>query len=245
MIIMQRAPKRRPPKARRSRDLGEQRFRLSGVPWSSYMAIGEALRDWPIRITYDRGEIEFMTTARPHERGKSLWRRLIDVLTEEMNIDVTSGGSMTFQREDLEKGFENDECYWIEHESQMRDRDTYDSKSDPPPDLSLEIEVSRSALDRMAIFAAMRIPEVWRWDGETIHIHLLGPDGKYVDSTRSRAFPFLPVHELVRFIKMRHRLSDTAIVQAFRKWVREQKAEGWPKQGSNGAKGKLPNRRRP
>jgi Uma2 family endonuclease len=220
---------------------GEQRFRLSGVPWASYVAIGEALRDWPIRITYDRGELEFMTTSRPHERGKSLWGRLVDALTEELNIDVSCGGSMTFQREDLEKGFEPDNCNWIQHERQMRDKYTYDSKTDPPPDLGLEVEVSTSALDRMSIFAAVGMPEVWRWDGETVHVHLLGPDGNYVESEYSRAIPFLRVQELVRFVNMRTRLSDTAIVRAFRMWVREQQARGWP---ANGKKKPKPKRQR-
>jgi Uma2 family endonuclease len=191
------------------------------------VAIGEALRDWPIRITYDRGEMEFTTTSSKHERGGHLWGRLVCVLTEELNINMEAGGGMTFQREDLERGFEPDECYWIEHEPQMRHKDSYDSKTDPPPDLALEVEITRSALNRMSIYAAMRIPEVWRWDGKKIHIHVLSGDSQYVESAQSRAFPFLPVQELVRFVNMRNQLGTTALVRAFRAWVREQQAKGW------------------
>lgn len=231
-----------PRRAAKSTD-SEQRFRLSGVPWSSYVAIGDALRDWPIRMTYDHGELEFMTTSRKHERGGHIWGRLVCALTEELSIDMESGGGMTFQREDLERGFEPDECYWIEHELQMRHKDSYDSKTDPPPDLALEIEVSRSALDRMAIYAAFRVPEVWRWDGKTIHVHVLDAAGQYAESTKSRAFPFLPVNELARFVNMRNQLGTTALVRAFREWVRDQQAKGWPKHEKNHGKSKRTRRK--
>jgi Uma2 family endonuclease len=110
----------------------------------------------------------------------------------------------------------------------MRHKDTYDAKTDPPPDLGLEVEVSRSALDRMQIFAAMKIPEIWRWDGQTIHVPLFGADGLYHESTHSRAFPFLEVRQLVQFVEARSELGTTALIQDFRKWVREQQAKGWP-----------------
>lgn len=211
---------------------GEQRFRLSGVTWAGYVAIGNAIGECPIRLTYDRGELEFMTTPREHERSKSILGRLVEAVTEEMDIDIAAGGSMTFQREDLDRGMEPDECYWIQSESLVRGKDNLDLYRDPPPDLALEAEVSRSLLDRMGILAALRVPEVWRYDGEKVHVHLLGPDGKYVESDRSRVFPFLPVHELARFIQMRSTMSDTAIIRAFREWVREHKAE-WLRTGTS------------
>src|SRR5262249_31014285 len=49
-------------------DTGEQRLLLHGVPWSAYVAIGEALKDRPgLRLTYDRGRLEFMTLSPEHE----------------------------------------------------------------------------------------------------------------------------------------------------------------------------------
>ena len=106
----------------------------------------------------------------------------------------------------------------------MRGRIDYNPDNDPPPDLGLEIEVSRGVLNRLGIMAAFGVPEVWRFD----RVLLLGPDGQYHEGKRGRAFPFLPVVELVRFVHLWATLSDTAIVRAFRAWVREQKGRHWP-----------------
>src|SRR4051794_16762874 len=94
----------------------EQRVTLHCVSWAAYVGIGELLRDQPIRLTYDRGSLEIMTTSREHERAKKLLARLVEALTVELDIDLTSGGSTTCRREELERGLEPDECYWIEHE---------------------------------------------------------------------------------------------------------------------------------
>jgi hypothetical protein len=90
----------------------------------------------------------------------------------------------------------------------------------------LEIDWTHSSLDRLAIFAALVIAEVWRFDGRTLHVHLLGPDGQYTENTQSRAFPFLPTAELVHFVTMRTSQSETNIVRQFRAWVRERIAAG-------------------
>src|SRR5438094_1525262 len=126
--------------------------------------------------------MEVMTPSFWHENRKKLLGRLVDILTEEMDIDVVSSGSMTCQREDLQRALEADESYWIEHAAQMRGREEVDLEVDPPPDLAVEIEISRSTMNRMAIYAALRVPEVWRWDAETLSVHLLTARGTYRQS---------------------------------------------------------------
>ncbi|MBM4071597.1 MAG: Uma2 family endonuclease [Planctomycetes bacterium] len=205
----------------------EQRLSLSAIPWASYVLYSDGLGQRHVRITYDRGEMEIMTLSPKHEGNKKLLARLVETLTEEMNIDIASYGSMTCRREDLLRGLEADEAYWIENEPLVRGRDDLDLDTVPPPDLTLEVEISRSALDRMSIYAALRVPEVWRWDGETLRVFLLTKRGTYRESNRSKAFPFLPLHELVKFLK-RADQSETQILRAFRAWVRKH-ARDWKK----------------
>jgi Uma2 family endonuclease len=205
----------------------EQRFVLSGINWPTYVAFGNLLGERHIRLTYDRGEMELMTVSPRHERSKSLLARLVEALTVELDIDIASYGSMTCRREDLERGLEPDECYWIANEPRVRGHDDIDFAEDPPPDLVLEVEISRSVLDRLGIYARLGVPEVWRWDGETLRICLLGPDGQYTESERSLAFPFLPVTELVRFLAASATMSETKLLRSFQAWVREQIARGW------------------
>jgi Uma2 family endonuclease len=40
-----------------------------------------------------------------------------------------------------------------------------DLRFDPPPDLALEVVVTHRALDRMTIYARLRVPEVWQLEG--------------------------------------------------------------------------------
>jgi hypothetical protein len=134
---------------------------------------------------------------------------------------------MTSRNVKMRRALEPDDCYWIEHEPLVRGRGELDLDVDPPPDLSLEIEISRSALDRMGIYAALKVPEVWRWDGATLTVNLLTGRGTYRVSKRSKAFPFLPVDEFAAFLK-RTDLSETKLIREFRTWVRAHK-EQWMK----------------
>jgi Uma2 family endonuclease len=204
----------------------EQRLRLSAIPWDAYVQLGNALMNRHICITYDRGEMELMTLSSEHENRKKRVARLIEAMTEEMEIDIASCGSMTFQRQDLQKGLEGDECYWIKNEALVRDRLEIDPEVDPPPDLAVEIDLSRSSLNRMDIYAALRVPEVWRWDGDTLRVYLLTRKAKYKESARSKAFPFLPLAEFAKFVT-KTGISETQLVRSFRAWIRQQVAGGW------------------
>ncbi len=205
----------------------EQRVVISCVDWDTYVTISDKLGERNLRINYDGVNLEIMTTSLEHERAKHLLARLVSALTEEMDIDILGGGSMTCRREDLNRGFEPDECYWIEHEAQMRGRIDIDLTRDPPPDLMLEVEISRSFVDRLALAARLGVPEVWRWDGETLRVMLLGSEGQYSESERSQALSFLPIAELVRFLLSDASQSETKLLRSFRAWVREQMARGW------------------
>ena len=204
-----------------------QRFVFRDADWALYEGISEAVGGRHVRLTYDGWRLELMTLSHRHERSSSLLNRFVNVLTEELNVPCQSGRSTTFKRKDLQKGIEADDCYYLEHEPDVRQKDEIDLDIDPPPDLTIEVEVSRSALDRMAVYAAIKVSEVWRFDGDKIHVHVLGSDGNYEVVERSPHFPFLPMRELEAFLKRRTEIDETQLVKQFRQWVREQIAKGW------------------
>jgi Uma2 family endonuclease len=181
---------------------------LSGISWTQYVTISDALDDRHIRFTFDRGTLEIMTLSFLHERLSHLIGRFIDPVTEEMNIAIASGRSTTCRREDVERGLEPDNCYWIAHEAQVRDHDRINLDVDPPPDLAIEVEVTRNVLDRLAIYASLGVPEVWRFDGQTLRVLLRESDGEYRENALSRAMPFLPVAELLRFAALRQTMDE-------------------------------------
>jgi Uma2 family endonuclease len=145
---------------------------------------------------------------------------MIELMTLELNMAMMPGGSTAFRRELMEKGLEPDECYWIANAASMQGKLEFDADTDPPPDLALEIDIIRSSLNRMGIYAALGTRELWRFDGESLTVHhLVG--AKYRVRDRSRAFPFLLVQELLRFVKQAETEDQTTVMRAFTQWVRE------------------------
>src|SRR5262249_61433523 len=88
--------------------------------------------------------------------------------------------------------------------------------------------VGRRPVAGLEICARLRVPEVWRWDGQRLRVFLLRPDGQYAESAGSLAFPFLPVAELERFLSLAATMSETQLIRAFRDWARDQIARGLP-----------------
>jgi len=204
-----------------------QRFLLRNLDWSQYRTIADAVGASHVRLAYDRGNLEMMTLSHDHERWSKLIGQFIEVITDELDIPRQSGGSTTFNREDLERGLEPDQCYYLANEPLVRDKTDIDLNVDPPPDLAVEVEISRSAVNRMGIYAAIGVPEVWRFDGEELRVFQLTDAPGYAQADRSRHFPMLPLAEVQRFLRQRGQTDETTLVRSFRNWVREQQARGW------------------
>ena len=171
----------------------EQRFVLRDANWQTYQSMLTTAGDRPIRITYDRGSPEIMSPSVLHERLKKLLDRLLLVLSEELEIPLRSQGSATFNKESLDRGLEPDECHYIQNESKIRGRDDVDLSVDPPPDLAVEIDITSSSINRLEIYAALGVPEVWRYDGNVLQVYVLGSDGSYNAVNHSIAFPSIPL----------------------------------------------------
>ena len=125
-----------------------------------------------------------------------------------------------------QRGLEPDECFWIANEKAVRGKADINLTDDPPPDLVLEIEVSRSTLDRIGIYAVFGVPEIWRCDSERLIVCRLN-NGAYEESETSGAFPHVRPAQLLEFIKQRLQLGEVALVKEFRQWVREQISRDW------------------
>ena len=199
-----------------------ERLLLHDVPWTRYERLLRALDDRHLRLTYDRGTLEIMTLSHEHEGTSYLLGRFVDVLTEEANLPVKAGRSTTFRRRKKEKGLEPDNCYWITNEKKVRGKKKINLKIDPPPDLALETDITHSSLDRLGIYAALRVPEVWKFDGKRMMFLILGRQGEYGEASASAIFPFLQPQHLLRFLGMAAHQDENAVVKSFRGWVRKQ-----------------------
>src|SRR5207245_2888277 len=118
-------------------------------------------------------------------------------------INIASAGSVTCKREDIAKGLEPDECYYLKNASKMlnRERDL-DLKCDPPPDLAVEVDVTSRSIDKQPIYAALGVPELWRCKDQTVTFLHLVRGNKYRAREKSLNFPFLSSREFSRFVSM-------------------------------------------
>ncbi|HEU5115720.1 MAG TPA: Uma2 family endonuclease [Isosphaeraceae bacterium] len=216
-----------PPETAQGEDLVRvETFLLQGVSWGTYESL---LRDFErsgsnLRMTYDRGSLELMSPAKPHERPKKRIGRMIECITEELNIPVESGGSLTFRKPLKERGLEPDECYWISHEASVSEQADFDFDRDPPPDLAIEVENTSTILDRLPILAALGFPEIWRVTEDSLLIGRLQNDGTYTWGDRSEELPFVSIADLQRWLPKVPGQNETAWIRAFRAWVRAELA---------------------
>jgi Uma2 family endonuclease len=202
----------------------EPRVLLHNVRWQTYEMLAADTGESHVRLAYDRGELEIMSPWSEHESYKCLIGRMIEALTEELDIALKSGGSTTFKREDIDRGIEPDACYWIDRELLVRGKVDIDLTVDPPPDLAVEIDLTRSFLNRQAIYAALGVPEVWSFDGHSIRVFQLSEQGEYAQCPSSRAFPLLPMADVVRFVQQGTPDGETSWIKSFRAWVRSEVA---------------------
>jgi hypothetical protein len=78
----------------------------------------------------------------------------------------------------------------------------------------------------MGIYAALGVPEVWRFDGETLRVEQLH-DGTYAAGAASPSLPMLPLDEVVRWLRLAEEIEDhSEWGRRFRLWVREELAVG-------------------
>jgi Uma2 family endonuclease len=198
----------------------EEPLVLENIRWSTYQALLKDLGDRPIHLTYDEGRLEIMTLSSQHEILTTILGRLIELLTLELDIPIKSLGSTTIARKELKRGLEPDECYYIGNEHRVRGKMKINFKKDPPPDLAVEVDVSRSSVSRQNVYAALGVPEMWRYDDKLRVFHLQA--GKYVEREHSLSFPFLPMGQLEGFIDRISKTDETTLIRSFRRWVQKE-----------------------
>jgi Uma2 family endonuclease len=194
---------------------------LRGISWNTYQAILDEIEgNRRLYLTYDEGDLEIMSPSPRHESAKRLIGRMVEAYTEELGIPIRSLGSTTFTRQVMKKGLEPDECYYLEHELLIRGKEDLNLDEDPPPDLAIEVDVTRRVLKRFPIYSALGFPEIWQYIRGVIKVHTLDQNGVYVVGDTSKCLPQLPVVKLPDFIRTGNDTDETTWIRGFRAWVR-------------------------
>ncbi len=195
------------------------------ISWNEYEELLEILgNDCSSRITFNNGGLEIMSPSDWHDYYKSLLGRLVDVITEELDLDCVAFGSTTLRLEKKRKGTEPDDCFYITNANKVIGQKGLDMQSCPPPDLAIEVDVSHQSDSKFQVYAALGVPEIWRYRKGQVYFYQLSGE-VYVETTTSGLFNFLTTDVLSSFLKEDYIQNLNQVKRAFRQWVRDNKPE--------------------
>ena len=214
------APVTPPPAAKPRRRKPGRAGVIPFVDWKTYTRVLQAFGDRPrLRLTYDRGDLEIMVPSDEHEIDATFLARIVVIMTEEFQLPVRTGGSTTLKRKRMKKGIEPDKCFWIANAATVAGV-KLDLNIHPAPDLAIEVDVTRSSLDRFGIYRTLGVGELWHLDGDDLEFHVLGADKKYAPAPDSATFVGITPSDLMTFVKQARRVADQNITAAaFRAWL--------------------------
>ena len=203
----------------------DQRIVIRGLSWDLYDQLSNSIGERQhVYLSFDGKDLELMTKGWNHADYRELFRRFVTVVTSELRVRSRAGGETTWKRPEIARGLEADQCYYFTPEKlrvvmEARARKAKDIADIPNPDLAIEIDLSPSQVDRPGIYAALKVAEVWRFDGVTVVIERLGPDGKYAAAEMSL---FLPVRaeEVCRWVEKEDSSNELAWEDRLREWAR-------------------------
>ncbi len=199
----------------------ENRVILNNITWETFNQILKEMgNERVIRVAYDQGIVEIMTPFGQHEYSNRFIDNLILVIALELNLNIKTMGSLTLKKEMLKKGVEPDSCYYLNNEPLVRHKQDIRLDIDPPPDLVLEIDMSNSSLNKLPIYAALGVPEIWRYDGNKLIVFILD-NQNYIQSDHSLTFPWLKIADLLPFIDQSLREGETASLKKFSRWIKQ------------------------
>ncbi len=173
-----------------------------------------------LHFAFDNGVLEIEMPTRKHEKQNRLLAKLVELICEELEIDIDNGGSTTYRKKSKAKGVELDTCFYIQSEPQIRGQLNIDTGKFPP-DLVIEVDVTSPSLDKLPIYAALNVPEVWLYKGERVQIlELVGES--YQEIENSLALPVMNSATITEFLNKGLVASSSEWFRAVREWAQKQ-----------------------
>lgn len=194
---------------------------LTEVSWEEYEQLLDDLGDcYGVNIFYNQGRLEIMSPSSNHEMYADLIQDTCRLLAEASGLEFESRGSTTFKQKKMRKAAEPDTCFYVQNAQRIIGVERIDLKTDPPPDVVVEVDVSHDTSAKSSFYAAIGVPELWRYDESRLRIfHLL--DGHYLEMPASRSFPLLTGEALTQFLEQSKTQGQTAALRSFRAWLHE------------------------
>lgn len=212
----------------------DERVVIRSVDWAFYEQLVDSIPEGAnIHVDYDGKDVEIVSPSPLHDGVKTLLGRFVELTAEELEIPCTGLGQTTWKRPEVTRGLEADESYYFVAEklatvAEAMTRRSGEVAEYPNPDLAIEVDLSPSRIDRTGIYAALRVAEVWRFDGEQIVIDRLQTERVYQPVEASG---FLPVNsqEIARWVLNEAFHDGSLWARRLRAWARAELAPRLPR----------------
>jgi Uma2 family endonuclease len=187
--------------------------------WDDYELLLQALAERSrLRVSYDCGRLEILSPSNRHEKYARFFDFLVLAVCEARGLTLEALGHTTWKKRALGKGVEPDACYYIKNANRIIGKFELDLETDPPPDIAVEVDLTSGSLRKFSIYAALSVPEMWRYDGQTVRLYVL-TDGKYEEAAVSTFLPDLTGQMLVEAIATSDREGQISALKAFRQRI--------------------------
>ena len=160
---------------------------LLHASWKEYVVLRELLDTPGIRMTFSKGALEIMSPSPEHELWKTNIARLVELYAYLAGIDLRGYGATTFKKEAKDRGAEPDECYLVGR------------KLADYPEIVIEVIKTAPLLDKLDVYAAMAIPEVWIFRDGVLSVHAFDTATTSYTAARSAFLPDLDMALVARF----------------------------------------------
>jgi Uma2 family endonuclease len=208
---------------------------LRGIGWRGYTTLLKVRGTQTIpRIVYLDGDAWLMSPSYPHENVAERLGTFVTEVVVGLDIPCILSGSTTFRRRRKQGGAEGDKTFYLANEARVRGKKKISLRTDPPPDLAIEVVYSHEADAKLEVYRRLGVPEVWVYDDGELTIWALGENGRYAASTVGLALPFLSAREIADWVNRPQSGSDTDWVKALRRWIREELVPKVPRGGGGG-----------
>jgi Uma2 family endonuclease len=157
--------------------------------WSTFLMLDELLGSHGVRVRYDDGIIEIMSTSPLHERLTSRLASFVSAYCDHIGLAYDSLGHATRRREG-EKSAEPDASF------------TFGDNESDDPDLVIEVALTSGGLDKLAFWARLGAPELWLWEKDRLQAFVL-KRGKYAAVSDSPGLPGFPFGLVSRLVSVR------------------------------------------
>ena len=193
------------------------------VSWDEYEELLEQVGEAPgLRITYDNGSLHVMTISAEHEKYTLFINSLIAGIRLRLRMDILAFGSATMRKPRRSAGHEPDACFYVQTAPMIGNKIQLDFETDPPPDIVVEVDVHHDSRPRFRVYAALGIPEIWRYDGQAMTIYHLSKEGdgqEYVAGDTSVALPMLTAQLLTEMVERMRNEGELKALLAFDEWL--------------------------